>query len=196
MKEKARAVGVSFPPELHARVVQRAERSYGGNVSAYVQRLTTADLDNKIANLDHDPDVLGNLAKTYAGYMAPQLAANVARTCALYKTTQPAILHRLLQILADATEGEHPIDPEHMTIMDDEQLERLTAAVTPYPERPAEADAAHLAAEPTAADTAAALKTEAATALRALARRKRGNGHPPAHTPPPTVPTPPQPAQP
>ena len=146
MPEKARAVGVSFPPALHARVVERAGRAYGGNVSAYIQRLTEADLDNKLAALTHDPEVISNLCRTYAGYMAPQLARNLVALCTRYDTDQPAILHRVLQILADATEGEHPIDPEHMTITDDRHLEKLPlaaedpgtyhAAGKPKPRRP------------------------------------------------------------
>lgn len=97
MTIKARAVGVSFPPALHTRVVERAVRFYGGNVSAYIQRLTLADLDNKLAALEHDPQVIGNLVRTYAGYFAP----NLTRILADQQANQPALLHHLLSELCE-----------------------------------------------------------------------------------------------
>lgn len=138
MKPKARAIGVSFPPDLHARIVERADRFYGGNVSAYVQRIATADLENRLPSLQHDPDVIGNLARTYSGYMAPRLTNNLVRFCEVHDTDQPALLHRLLQILAEAIEDQHPVAPQKMSIVDGDLHDKLISMHTAdkYPAQP------------------------------------------------------------
>jgi hypothetical protein len=169
MSEKARAVGVSFPPALHTRVVERAARSYGGNVSAYIQRLTLADLDNKLAALDHDPEVIGNLARTYAGYFAP----NLSRILADQKPDQPALLHHLLFELCELGASGYTL---------------IKSKLSPDPAE----YAAHLPAKdpaPYTAQKAAAVVHAAGTAaLTKAIAKKNGNGpRPPA---PPTAPPP------
>jgi len=173
MSEKARAVGVSFPPALHARVVERAARSFGGNVSAYIQRLTLADLDNKLAALDHDPEVIGNLARTYAGYFAP----NLSRILADQKIDQPALLHHLLFELCELGASGYTL---------------IKSKLSPDPAEYAAAKSLHFAAKdpvPYTAQKAAAVVHSAATAALTKAIAKK-NGKGPRPPEPPTAPPP------
>ena len=94
---KAEKTGLSLPTDLREDAQERANLSHRGNFSAYVQDPIRSDLANTPLNSAVDSNVLTELARIYAGYLAPGLGSQLAER----KSNQPGLLHRLLNLLSE-----------------------------------------------------------------------------------------------
>lgn len=89
--------GISLPESLHARALQRANSVSGGKFARYVQQLINADLAAEPVPTSHDAKIIQKLATTYAGYLAPRLAAHLQAD----DVDQPKLIHDLLAHLQE-----------------------------------------------------------------------------------------------
>ena len=108
--------GISLPPSLHRRALERARLTADGKFSRYLQHLVAADLDHEPTPSSVEPDILARLARVYGGYFAPAFARQLAE----HQVDQPKLLHHLLASLSDCLAAGH--DPAQL---------RLTAPPTP-----------------------------------------------------------------
>lgn len=90
LMQKAKNAGISLYPEEIDELRELASLRDGGSPSRYVRRHLKADLNHDPVPTSYDPDILAKMATTYAGYLAPKLAA------ALAEEDQPKVLHQLL----------------------------------------------------------------------------------------------------
>lgn len=100
---KAEKRGVSLPSDLVESAQQRANQTHRGNFSAYVADLIAADLAGKPASTAYAANIVAELARTYAGYLAPRLAAQLERAAA----DQPELLHALLRGVSESLAAGH-----------------------------------------------------------------------------------------
>lgn len=90
--------GISLPESLHARALERANTVCGGKFARYVQQLIRADLAAEPVPTSHDAEIIQKLAITYAGYLAPRLAAHLQAD----EVDQPKLVHDLLAQLQES----------------------------------------------------------------------------------------------
>ena len=100
---KAEKRGVSLPSDLVESAQQRANQTHRGNFSAYVADLIAADLAGQPASTAYASNIVAELARTYAGYLAPRLAAQLERAGA----DQPELLHALLRGVSESLAAGH-----------------------------------------------------------------------------------------
>lgn len=97
--------GISIPPSLHQKGVERANAVAGGKFARYVQQLIAADVAGDPTPSTYHPEIISELARAYAGYLAPKLALQLSGT------DQPALLAQLLrQMNEEMALGAAPAD--------------------------------------------------------------------------------------
>lgn len=95
--EKAKNAGISLYPREIEAIAARSKIRDGGSPTRYFRRLWEADEKGQPVPTSYDPDILRKMAETYAGFLAPQLGAQLAERGA----DQPRLLHDLLIQLSD-----------------------------------------------------------------------------------------------
>lgn len=143
--KKDKNVGFFADPTTYERIRDRAEHTSDGNVSRHLRALVQADIDGVAfePTKEIDSDIVVQLARAYAGYLAPKLDHALAST----HTDQPELLHRLLVALTEhLARGHdaadlvivprsewHPQPYQHLHAAEAPAPYKSTAAPTPHP---------------------------------------------------------------
>lgn len=127
--DKAKKLSLSLSENQRTRAQQVADRRHRGNFSAYIQSLLDKD-DTPASDGAISPTILTDLCKVYAGGLAGQFSRDLAAYSERNKADQPALLHRLLQIFAQAIEDQHPVAPHKLAIVDGDLHDKLISMHT------------------------------------------------------------------
>lgn len=95
--KKDKNVGFFADPATYERIRGRAELTSDGNVSRHLRSLVQADIDGITFEppKEVDANIVVQLARAYAGYLAPK----IDHALATFDADQPELLHRVLVAL-------------------------------------------------------------------------------------------------
>lgn len=177
---KAEKTGLSLTPQLRAEAQERANLRNRGNFSAYVQDLIAADLAGVPANTAFSPTILAELARTYGGYFAPRLAAQLEAQ----GIDQPKLLHSLLRDLCEVAASDCHLEEAHVAPDICISADIVPIAQRAYPPAKSAHYPSHAIDDSLAVAEPAGDPTEATAAADSTAQAQQAVAAPIAQTPP------------